>query len=336
MVTNTRVHSHVTGHTPLPRKEGWCGSHPRKVTLSLIFHLFTLISFSSCLNGGEVRIKGSFTRMETANLFIYSPDGGLDQLDTLHVEGGSFSWSTPLNADATFYIVFPNMSEQVVFASPGDGIKLEGDGNQLKSVKVSGNEDNKLLTKFRLEHNGDKRDSLIAAMKRFVKEHPDSRVSTHLQREINNYAFSRSGLKVGTRLPVITLPPDSLSDDRRTDTLTPGKPVLISFWASWRSGSNVNFRIRRLLAKHGKGSIQPISISLDTDPSLYLMNLNLDSVKWVTRCYRRSWDTPVVQQLSVRTIPFFILADKNHKILALGTRWEQDIQPELDKLMKEQ
>lgn len=329
------VHSHVACHTPLPRKEGWCGSRPYKVTLSLISYLLTLILFSSCINSGEVRIKGSFTRMETADLFIYSPDGGLDCLDTLHVEGGSFSWSAPLYADATFYIVFPNMSEQVVFASPGDGIKIEGDGNQLKSIKVSGNEDNKLLTKFRLEHNGDRRDSLIAAMKRFVKEHPDSRVSTHLQREINNYTFSNSGLKIGTRLPAITLPPDSLSADRHTDTLTIGKPVLMVFWATWRSGSNANFRIRRLLNKYGKNSIQPISISLDTDPSFYRMNLGLDSVNWVTRCYRQSWETPVVQQLSVRTIPFFILADKNHKILALGTRWDQDIQPELDKLLKD-
>lgn len=333
MATDICVHTQATSHTPLPSKEGWCGFHQHKVSLSLIC-LLTLILFSSCLNGGEVRIKGSFTRMETANLFLYSPDGGLDHLDTLHVEGGSFSWKAPLNADATFYIVFPNMSEQVVFASPGDGIKIEGDGNQLKFVKVSGNEDNKLLTNFRLEHSNDKRDSLVAAMKRFVKEHPDSRASTHLQREINNYTFSRSGLKIGTRLPAITLPPDSLSADRHTDSLAPGKPVLMVFWATWRAGSNANFRIRRLLNKHGKGSIQAISISLDSDPGLYRTNLGLDSVSWVTRCYRKSWDTPVVQQLSVRTIPYFILADKDHKIRALGTHWEQDIQPELDKILK--
>ena len=110
--------------------------------------------------------------MEQAELYLYSPDGGLDHLDTLHVVGGKFSWQHPLGADATFFIVYPNMSEQVVFASPGDDIKLEGDGGQLKSIEVSGNDDNKLLTQFRLEHNGDKRDSLVAAMKRFVKHTP--------------------------------------------------------------------------------------------------------------------------------------------------------------------
>lgn len=298
----------------------------------LLLTLFSL-TLSSCLNSGEVRIKGSFTHLEQAELFIYSPDGGLDHLDTLRVQSGKFTWTTPLNADATFYIIYPNMTEQVVFASPGDDIKLEGDGGQLKSVKVSGNEENKLLTKFRLDHNGDKRDSLIAAMKRFVKQHPDSRVSTHLQREINDYTFSSSRLRVGGQLPPITLAPDSLSDNYRIDSLATDKPILLAFWASWRSGSNVNFRIRRLLRKHGQKSIQPICISLDTDPKLYRMFIRQDSVDWVTRCYRSSWDTPVVKQLSIRTIPFLILADKDHKIRALGNNWEKDIQPELDKLL---
>lgn len=289
----------------------------------------------SCLGGGEVRIKGHFTHMEQADLFIYSPDGGLDYLDTLHVVGGKFSWTVPLTTDATYYIIYPNMTEQVVFASPGDVIKLEGDGGQLKSVKVSGNEDNKMLTKFRLEHAGDKRDSLVAAMRRMVKQYPESRVATYLQREINDYTFNHSRLKIGGQLPAISFPADSLSSDYKTDTLSTSKPVLLVFWATWRSGSNVNFRIRRLLRKQGKNAIQPICVSLDYDPSLYQMFLRQDSVDWITRCYRKSWETPIVQQLSIRTIPYFILADKHHRIQALGTNWERDIQPELDRLFKD-
>ena len=46
--------------------------------------------------------------MEQAELYLYSPDGGLDHLDTLHVVGGKFSWQHPLGADATFFIVYPN------------------------------------------------------------------------------------------------------------------------------------------------------------------------------------------------------------------------------------
>lgn len=343
MLTVTSGHSHATGFKSLRCPEGWHGLYAHKPSrfpisalYSLLFTLcsllFTLI-FSSCLGGGEVRIRGSFTHMEQAELYLYSPDGGLDHLDTLHVVGGKFSWQHPLGADATFFIVYPNMSEQVVFASPGDDIKLEGDGGQLKSIEVSGNDDNKLLTQFRLEHNGDKRDSLVAAMKRFVKQYPDSRAAMYLQRQMNENTFGSSRQKVGSQLPVITLPPDSLTDNYRTDSLAKGKPVLMTFWATWRAGSNANFRIKRLLRKYGKQSIQPISISLDTDPTLYRMFLRQDSVDWVTRCYRRSWDTPVVQQLSVRTIPYFILADSHHRIKAVGTDWEQDIQPAVEKLL---
>ena len=302
-------------------------------------HLFPLLliavlALSSCLGGGEVHIKGKFVNLKQAELYIYSPDGGLDHLDTIRVENGKFKWRTLLNGDATFYIVFPNMTEQVVFASGGDRIKLKGDGGQIKSVEVSGNDDNKLLTKFRLEHNGDKRDSLLAAMRRFVKQHPDSRAATHLQREINQLDLSNSILKVGDRLPQIALPPDSLTTDYTTDSLATTKPVLMVFWATWKSGSNLNYRIRRMLRTYGRNAIQPVCISLDTDPSLYRMFNRQDSVDWTTRCYRRSWETPLVQQLAVRTLPYIILADQNHRIWALGNNWEQDIQPMLEKLMK--
>ena len=324
-----------------PRIPSLPPSQPLRALRHLFLYVATvspplfLLLLTSCLGGAEVRINGTFTHLEQAELYIYSPDGGLDRLDTLHVQGGKFSWTAPLNADATFYIIYPNMTEQVVFASPGDHIKLQGDGGQLKYVTVSGNQDNKLLTKFRLQHNSDKRDSLITAIRRFIKQYPDSRAATHLQRQLNDYTFSQASLSVGSSLPAITLPPDSLTDSRRTDSLIPDRPVIISFWATWRPGSNINFRIRRMLRKYGKNAIQPICISLDSDPQMYRRFISIDSVDWVTRCYRRSWETPIVQQLSIRTIPYLILTDKKHRIVAAGKDWEKDIQPELEKLLKD-
>ena len=56
---------------------------------------------------------------------------------------------------------------------------------------------------------------------------------------------------------------------------------------------------------------------------------------WTSRCYRLSWDTPVVKQLGISEIPFFVLTDTLQKVVALGRDWEKDIAPHIDKLLHE-
>ena len=292
--------------------------------------LLLLFFFCACNDPYAFRIKGDIKNLQQADFLVYSLDGGLKDIDTIHVKDGSFDWSAPVSDDVTFFIVFPNLSELPVFAHPGKVAHIEGDANELRAVQVSGTEENEALTAFRLEHFNDAPRTLKQAMKDFVAEHPESRVSNYLQRQLTLQDLANARLKKGKKLPAIVLPPDGLTG---TDTLTlkPERPLLLIFWASWKQESTYNFfdilRIRNQAANLPlPRRLRPISISLDLNPQDYTSTCRFDSVVWESRCYRQSWSTPVVEQLSVRELPYYVLTDDSLRIVAIGTDWKNDIQ----------
>lgn len=292
----------------------------------------------ACDRKDQFVLKGDFSHLQQADFYIYSTDGGLDRIDTVHVVDGRFKWTIPLEREATFNVVFPNLSEQVVFAYPGDVITLEGDAQQLRSTQVTGNDDNEALTDFRLKHLNDLPEESDAAMQAFISEHPDSRVSSYFRLVLTKQRAAISRLRKGQKLPAFALPPDDVSEGQ--DTLKPDtmRPMLLVFWASWKRDTYDDFfRLRRYLQKAEAlpkhQQLQAVSVSLDTDYHQYHNICKYDSVTWPSRCYFLAWNTPIVQQYGVRDLPFFVLTDHHQTILALGTSWEHDIEGPINQLM---
>lgn len=313
---------------------------------SFVCCLICFMMLTACADKDAIRIKGNIHGITQADFLIYSPDGGINKLDTIHVIDGKFDWQIPLKEEATFVIIYPNFSEQVVFAQPGDVITMKGDAGQLRQITVTGSADNEAMTQFRLQHLNDKEADRKAAMQTYVNENPDSRISIYLQRQLTLESATFSRLRKGERLPTIMLPPDRISDDEDTIYIQhtkkkepesmQGRPLLILFWATWNGPSHtLNERARQLINKTKKNPtdkrIQALSISLDVDLRSYNIFLNRDTVDWPHRCYRRSWNTPVVTQCAVTNIPFAILTDADRRIIAIGANWERDIKEEAEK-----
>lgn len=318
------------GASFLPHVRGWV----RVLGAGFLFLLFLFLS--ACTDSHSFRLRGDFQNLRQADLFIYSTDGGLAYVDTIHIVEGQFDWQVPLDEEVTFYLIFPNFSQQTVFARPGDVIKIQGDGGQLRALSIKGSPDNDELTRFRLAHLGDRPDSLRQAIERYVKENEGSRVSLHLMRQLTQQRKDGSRLRVGEVLPAIVLPPDSLQASKDTLFIRPkqkdARPVLLFFWATWKRSSLDDFYLVRKALRQNK-ELQPVSISLDYNASTYAYSLRADSIDFDRRCYRLIWDTPIVQQLAVRDIPYYILADANRRVIALGSDWKHDLQPAVDSLL---
>ena len=123
------------------------------------FILYTLIAFTLLSCGGSegrFRLKGEFEHLRQGEFYIYSNDGGTAGFDTIRIEDGQFDYETDLRDHAIYYLLYPNLSEQVIFGASGDVITIKGDARNLKSVEVKGSQPNEELTAFRLE-NKDKR-----------------------------------------------------------------------------------------------------------------------------------------------------------------------------------
>ncbi len=88
----------------------------------------------------EVRIRGQFENLPQADLLLYSPDGGLNTIDTLHIIKGKFDYSIHVEGTDpyTYTIVYPNFMTLSFLARPGSDVRIKGDAQSLSQVKVEG------------------------------------------------------------------------------------------------------------------------------------------------------------------------------------------------------
>ena len=235
-----------------------------------------LFLFLSCTgHPKEVRIEGEFEHLEQGEFFVYSTDEELDRLDTLRIRDGLFSYRLPATQPATLHILYPNLSELVVFANPGADILVKGDAQNLSEVEVSGDDDNETYTRFRQETNGKSAQETRAKAREYILEHPTLMVSRYLLTTYylldeaaspketselfdslsracpNDLALSKLSahvrslglLRVGNPLPdfSLTLKPGHGGNGPEERTIRrsdyKGKLLLIAFWATWKGGS---------------------------------------------------------------------------------------------------
>lgn len=112
-----------------------------------------------------------------------------------------------------------------------------------------------------------------------------------------------------------------------SDTSYKDKPLLLVFWATWRSGSQSGLYRASRLMRESENKIQAISYSLDVEDTELKAVERRDSIDYPSICDFKCWNSPLVQQWGIRELPFFILMDKDRKILASGTNWSKDIEP---------
>ncbi|MCM1108981.1 MAG: DUF4369 domain-containing protein [Clostridium sp.] len=329
----------------------------------IVFYILCLSVLFACGGTeGKFRLQGRFDHLQQGEFYIYSPDGVLPRIDTIRVERGSFDYTTDLSGEAVFYLLYPNFSEHVIFARGGDVVTVKGDANNLKETRIEGNEENEMLTEFRLANNGKAEAEVRGAAGDFIARHPASSVSTYLfkrhfleQAKADRKALARyyellcqaqpdnirltlwrpevtgsKPLEVGDKLPDFELP---MQDG---DTIRPadyrGKYLLITFWAGWDAASSSLVFTTGYQLKHCGGRLAAITYSLDTDSATRAMVERRDTVSWPSYCDYRVWNSPLVQTLRVEDVPYMILSDTTRTIVACGTNYDKDIMPVLKTL----
>lgn len=97
-----------------------------------------------------------------------------------------------------------------------------------------------------------------------------------------------------------------------------GKVNVVSVWASWNYDSqNIQRRLRKLKKEYGS-DISIVSVCIDGSKDQCERTLRNDSVNWSTVCDGKMWDTPMLKQLGISTIPANIVARKDGQIVALN------------------
>ena len=311
----------------------------------VLFLLLVLILISCGTRSGHFKMEGRFLHMNQGELYVYSPDGGIDGLDTIKIEAGRFAYEIPCSKPATLVIIFPNYSVQPIFAESGGSVEVKADASHLKEMEVKGTDDNELMTKFRKQiANSSPPDELKYAIQ-FIKDHPESTVSVYLlnryliqtetpdykqaanllkillKEQPGNVTLGRlqrqiSGLgtlKVGDKLPNFTT--KDINGKLINNATLANQTIIISTWAAW-SYESLDFQ-RALNDAVKAGKIAALGISVDANPKDVRQALKNDDITFPNVCDGKMLRTPLLKTFGLTTVPDNIVV-RNGKIIERG------------------
>lgn len=128
------------------------------------------------------KIDGRLPNLNRGEFYVYSPDGSLGGVDTIKVQAGRFTYKVECQKEMTLMIVFPNFTEQPVFAAPGKSVDIKGDASHLKEMTVKGTKANELMNQLREQIANASPAEIQKYAKQFVEDHPESIVSMYVVR----------------------------------------------------------------------------------------------------------------------------------------------------------
>ena len=330
-----------------------------------ISHLSLLVFFISLLaacssKGDRFHFEGHFRNMNQGELYIYDPVAGTK--DTIAVRDGRFTYDVPMQDTTTLVLLFPNFSELPVFAHPGAEVKLEGDASHLREVKINGTDDNDNMTDFRLATAEKAPPQVQAEARKYIKEHPQSAVSTYLLQR--HFILSQSpdyaeaydlcaalhrAQPGNVRLALLEKQLSQLRNMKATgkmpqfkSTDTEGHTVdnsslrskvnVFYVWGMCNYDSQTALRNLRKLELEHPGQLSVVSLCMDSSPVEGKNVIEHDSIGWPNICDGLMWQSPVVEQLGIATIPACFVTDRDGNILARNLN-HNDLQAKLKELL---
>ena len=314
------------------------------------------------VDGKRFRVEGRFLNLNRGEFYVYSTNGLIDGIDTVKLEGGRFTYDIPCEREGTLVMVFPNFSEQPIFAQPGKSVDIEGDASHLKELTVKGTKDNKLMNQFReaIANASPPQVAKIAAM--FAADNPTSLVSVYLVRryfittptpnykeaerlvklllaqqpkngELNRMQTLISTLaKTSMGAPLPAFQAHSTKGEKVSQQ--PYNKAAVAVFNVWSTTNMQSMEIQRMLkqkVRDSRGKLQVVSLCVD--PILRECNdvLQRDSISWPNICDGAMFEGDVAKKLGIYTVPFNILL-KNGKIIARDLDNNQ-LKEQLDKLL---
>ena len=259
-------------------------------------------------------------------------------------------------------VVFPNFSEQAIFAKPGKSVDVKGDASHLKELEVTGTDDNELMTKFRHQISNASPPEISKYASMFIEDHPESPVGAfivsqfilkgqqpdykkaikllntlHSQQPRNGYVNH-----LITQVKTISDAESGNSIANFTTSDINGKPVssstlknspiaLIYTWASW-SFESTDLQ-RRLKDMHDKaaGKLQIVGICLDASKADCKRNTLQNQINWPIVCDEQMFESSLVKRLGVLSVPDNILM-QNGRVVAHGLS-TNDLTQQLEKMI---
>ena len=320
----------------------------RYVAFLLVAMLLTACGGDS----GKFKLEGRLRNINQGEFWVYSPDGGIAGFDTIAVRNGRFSYEIELRSPSTLVVVFPNYSEQPVFAEPGENVHIKGDATHLKEMIIEGTDDNEYMTELRMELNETAPPDVPKVVSAYIREHLESPASIYLLNryflltrtpdyqqalklvdlmlkerpdngeliELQKQLKALQGGALKSKLPAFTA--TDVKGGKVTEKALKAKLNVVSVWASWSySSTDQQRRLKTLKDKYGD-KLGIVSICIDGRPADCKQRVQRDSLKWSTVCDGRMWNTPLLAKFGLGDVPANLIIDEKGVVI------ERNLQPQ--------
>lgn len=324
------------------------------------FIVFALILIGCGADSNHFKLEGRFANLNQGEFYIYSPDGVIDGIDTIKIKDSRFAYEIPIDGEATLIMVFPNFSEQPVFAEPGATVTVKADASHLKEMEITGTDDNKLMTKLRMNINKANPPEEPKIVEQFIRDNSSTNVGRYL---INKYfilspnpdynkAEELTGLMMqqqdNVKLTRLHKQIESLKALTGSLQRFEAKDInnvivsntnlnkeinIINTWASWNYTSQEIMRMLKQLRDKNKNRMAIVSIALNEDRTELENSIRYDSINWPIVCDGKLWNGPLIKTLGLSAVPQVIIANRNGKIIGSYQNREQ-IREKLEAILK--
>lgn len=312
----------------------------KKYSLVSLLSFLTLLLASCGTDSRHFKIDGHLLNLNQGEFYVYSPDGSVTHgMDTIKVQAGRFSYLVECDRPMTLMIVFPNFTEQPVFAEPGKSVDIKGNASHLKELTVKGTKANKLMNAFReqilsaspaeikkcaIQMAEDNPESAVAVylvrrylvtvdrpdyttaarlLKLIVEKQPDNQFAARLLASCNGKTTINNGSK---------LPSFSANDINgkvvNNATLASVPNVVFYVWATWNYSSTSQLRQLADKERQSDGKLKVVSICLNPDKSSCQRTLKQYGADNITTiCDGRMVDGDLFNKLGLYNLPDNIL-----------------------------
>lgn len=309
------------------------------------FHAFLCALFmlfmAGCGHSDTYRMTGTLNDGSTQNMRVLAYSGGAVGPSITAALEGKFDFEHPLREVALIELYDNDYHLLARFiARPGDDISLEIDHSNRYLNKVDGNADSREWTSF-LNSNAAiladgtpaERNALIAD---YVGKHPESRVSEMLlltEFEVTGHEDAADSLY---RLLSPELLENGLSTDfgetvarmsagrharispityirhgNYTETFDPAKASLNLYVLEAESGGRdtIQPEIKKLARLEKPGCLAILDLGLHQDSIPWSREVRGDSATWAQGWLAGGVSAPVIEELAVPQLPYYIIAD---------------------------
>lgn len=312
-----------------------------------LFFIATLWVLYACSGkSGYFKMSGQILHMNQGELYVYDTNGAISGVDTIHIQGGRFAYEIPMTGPTTLVVIFPNFSQQPIFADQGEVVKIKGDASRLKELEVKGTDDNELMSDFR-EMTAHAAPPKVAKMaEEFIEKHPESHVGAYL---VNTYmiktatpdyatakrlvsmmqkeqphnteiaALARQlqtlkSLNKGSTLPAFKA--QAMDGSMFTQQSLAQGTAVLTVWASW---SFESMDIMRALKdwKKDDPSIHVYTINVDASQKICKRIMEQNEFAFPTMNDGKMLETPLLKTLGFCYVPDNVLLE-NGKIVKRG------------------